>query len=421
MSTEGAGGSVVPVVLVLLAIGGLLLGASVVPSLGDHSPGANVTSPDVSGQEHFDEEMNLDDGPPPSKDFDEELAGEGGAGAEGAVDVDGETAIPDALLALGELIGPLGGFGDGGGGAEETVDELAENEDPAVEEFDDQEGDESVDEDSPESVENGDDPFANDDDSGDSDEETPENGDDEFEDAETDDEFEETESDDEDTETDGEETAADDEDEGLFGGLSDIGPYLLGGIALVALLLYLWWTDADVLTAIRELPAKVLSFAIATLIAFSNALERAVAALRRVESVVALPGLVIAAVRDWFGSARQRVRSVSLSSLRGGTSGEAEDDTTAATESGPSSARAQIYAAWGTVLAATPVRRYRTRAPGEIARDAVGAGLPDAPVHTITEAFRDVEYGGRDPAERVEQARRASEDIEATVRDGEDE
>ena len=201
--------------------------------------------------------------------------------------------------------------------------------------------------------------------------------------------------------------------------LTSIGPYALGVIGLLALGLYLWQTDRAMITALRRLPKRMLSAAIAVLIALANQLERGVAALKRLESVAALPALVVGALAGWFASAQQRVQSVSLGSLRGGSTA---DDTATADESAteePGSAKAQIHDAWETLLVAAPVARYRTAAPGEVARNAVGAGLPTSPVQTITEAFRDVEYGDIDPEVHVEQTQQARRDLETCLQEDE--
>ncbi|WP_324662463.1 DUF4129 domain-containing protein [Haloarcula sediminis] len=63
--------------------------------------------------------------------------------------------------------------------------------------------------------------------------------------------------------------------------------------------------------------------------------------------------------------------------------------------------------------------RWRTKTPAEVSRAAIERGLPRGPVETLTEAFRDVEYGGQSPEERDAQARRAFDEI-SSARDGEE-
>jgi len=65
--------------------------------------------------------------------------------------------------------------------------------------------------------------------------------------------------------------------------------------------------------------------------------------------------------------------------------------------------------------------RVRTRTPGEIARYAVDRGLPAGPVRTLTEAYRDAEYGRVTPdADRLSSAREALRAVRDAVRGGEE-
>ena len=82
-----------------------------------------------------------------------------------------------------------------------------------------------------------------------------------------------------------------------------------------------------------------------------------------------------------------------------------------------------IRDAWGEFRTHVSIRSWRTATPGEIARWAVHRdGLPQEAVQTLTDAFRDVEYGSRSPSDRAPAARRALEAIRgATDADGEEE
>ena len=391
MSTEGTGVAAGPVILIALSIAALLLGASVMPSLGDQSPGASVTSPEVGDGEELDPV-----GPDSADGQGEELDIDGAGGDAGTVEP------PEALLALGELLSPFALSMDiqGQGGGLELPEMAGDGSDDESLSQDSDEAD--GDDETAESSEDSDDGSSD----GDSTEDESTN-DDSSEDESTDDSDDENELDEEES------------DEGLLDTLTSIGPYALGVIGLLALGMYLWQTDRGVITALRQLPRRMLSAAIAVLIALANQLERGIAALKRLESVVALPTLVFGAIAGWFASAQQRVQAVSLGSLRGGST--ADDTATAdgrASEE-PESAKAQIHEAWETLLVAAPVARYRTAAPGEVARNAVGAGLPTSPVQTITEAFRDVEYGDIDPEVHVEQTQQARMDLETSLQEDE--
>ncbi|WP_262177997.1 DUF4129 domain-containing protein [Haloarcula laminariae] len=92
-------------------------------------------------------------------------------------------------------------------------------------------------------------------------------------------------------------------------------------------------------------------------------------------------------------------------------------DSAAATEDGDDPMLRRLWrrlARW--VLPET----WRTRTPAEVSRAAIERGLPRGPVETLTEAFRDAEYGGRSGEQRRERARAAFDEI-AGARDEEGE
>lgn len=62
---------------------------------------------------------------------------------------------------------------------------------------------------------------------------------------------------------------------------------------------------------------------------------------------------------------------------------------------------------------------WRQSTPGEVSRSAIDRGIPERPVRTLTDAFREVEYGGRSPSDRSEAAQEAFDSIERD-REGED-
>jgi len=57
--------------------------------------------------------------------------------------------------------------------------------------------------------------------------------------------------------------------------------------------------------------------------------------------------------------------------------------------------------------------RWRTSTPGEVGRAAIERGLPREPVETLTQAFREVEYGAAPAQKRRESAREAFERLRA--------
>lgn len=90
------------------------------------------------------------------------------------------------------------------------------------------------------------------------------------------------------------------------------------------------------------------------------------------------------------------------SALDPGSTGSSEDP------------RRSLRQLWRRFAQAVEPGSWRTRTPVEIARTAVDSGLPAEPVVRLTEAFRAVEYGGRDLSEDDERRARAAY---RTVRD----
>jgi len=216
--------------------------------------------------------------------------------------------------------------------------------------------------------------------------------------------------------------SAGDGDSGTEGGesavdrASSVLPYAIGALAALGLLAYLYRSDAGIVAALRRFPRAAVGAVLGALLALSNLLERAIEQVRRVESLAALPGKLLAALGAWVASLRRRAETASFGPLGGGSTAAAGAGSgSTGADAGPSSARSRIYDAWETVLEAAPGRRYRTAAPGEVTRDATAAGLPDEPVRAIADAFRDVEYGQRNPEDRVEQAESAHADLTETL------
>jgi transglutaminase-like putative cysteine protease len=79
-------------------------------------------------------------------------------------------------------------------------------------------------------------------------------------------------------------------------------------------------------------------------------------------------------------------------------------------QAGPS-ARERIRASWRDFRRRVPVSDYEHRTPGELSRKGVEVGHPEDSVRTLTDAFRAIEYGERDPHAFVDDAETASERI----------
>ncbi|QKY19021.1 DUF3488 domain-containing protein [Halolamina sp. CBA1230] len=118
-----------------------------------------------------------------------------------------------------------------------------------------------------------------------------------------------------------------------------------------------------------------------------------------VASVRALPGRV----RAWVVASRATEAAVDT---EGSTESAPEDPETAA-------ARERVRDAWRRFVAMLPLRRVRTLTPGEVARIAVDdVNLPAGPVERLRDAYREVAYGGADPASRQEAAEEAVDSLE---------
>ncbi|WP_207587399.1 DUF4129 domain-containing protein [Halomontanus rarus] len=100
----------------------------------------------------------------------------------------------------------------------------------------------------------------------------------------------------------------------------------------------------------------------------------------------------------------------------------ADSDPESEPEPEPDHGPPTVEEAWESMIEDLPVRRRRSRTPGEYARTAIDFGLPRRAVLRLTEAFRDIRYGGFPPSpDRTRRARDAFEEIErARASDGED-
>jgi hypothetical protein len=205
-------------------------------------------------------------------------------------------------------------------------------------------------------------------------------------------------------------TSADDE-----GGLAGGGSRRMGlAVAVVAALVvgvYLYRSDRGPLAALRALPDRMRAVFVGLLLAVSTLVERAVSRLAEVRSVLELPGVVAAAVREALRSLRADVAGAVP--FTGGGAGTAAGAASTGEEASRQPARQQIREAWRDVVETVAPGRYRTATPGEIERDAVDRGLPAAAVRALADAFRAVEYGDRDADDRVASAT----DAAATLRD----
>ncbi|WP_436345660.1 hypothetical protein [Natronorubrum sp. FCH18a] len=215
------------------------------------------------------------------------------------------------------------------------------------------------------------------------------------------------------------ETAAGEDSGGDDSGLTDSVPGLSDGVVTTALVAvavlvvaYVFYTRENPIGTLLSIPGRIVSLALAGVVACSQALERAVSALRGLRSIAELPRLVLTTLEDAFRSAGTRVRTVRRSLFGGG------DGATGGTDAEIRvTARERIRRAFESVIDASPMYRGRvaTVTPTEVARSARDAGAPAEPVETITDSFRDVEYGERDPESYFERTTTAHERLRAEL------
>jgi hypothetical protein len=121
----------------------------------------------------------------------------------------------------------------------------------------------------------------------------------------------------------------------------------------------------------------------------------------------------IGALRALFARFRARVRNAGINTVERVTAiasrGRDDGETTPeATDDGPPI----VERAWWSLVSLVGLRRVSRRTPGDVAREAKAAGLPGGPVDRLTEAFRAVKYGGRDPEKYADEASEAEAELE---------
>ena len=128
------------------------------------------------------------------------------------------------------------------------------------------------------------------------------------------------------------------------------------------------------------------------------------------------PRALVGWLRRWLAGLLARAESTATA---GGTSrGSGPRGVTDAATADEAST-ATIRDLWREFVAVVAPPRVTTRTPGEIARYAIERGLPAAPIHALTEAYRDAEYGRLAPdSDRLAAAREALRTVREAVRGG---
>ena len=187
----------------------------------------------------------------------------------------------------------------------------------------------------------------------------------------------------------------------------------------------------------RRIAAAIVGlgqFAVGALVALGGLVDRSLRRLHRrlvltaahLRALVAgrvSPAALLAALREWLDDRSDAVQASFADGVESVTAAVSED------EAGPADAHATIREGWGQFLGHVSVARPERRTPEAIAAHAVETDdLPAEAVWTIVEAFRDVEYGQREPTDRlaavddalaeIERAATRADDSDNTGADG---
>ncbi|WP_254807370.1 hypothetical protein [Natronosalvus amylolyticus] len=212
-----------------------------------------------------------------------------------------------------------------------------------------------------------------------------------------------------------------DEDEGIVASITEsLGPLgdrpLLTAVlaVVVVVVAYVFLTKDDPIATLRAIPGRLVSLVMGAVVACSQLLERAVSALARVKSVAEIPGLIVTALVGALASMRQKAGDVraSLPIVGDNRSEAAAADID---EEVQSSARERIRRSFYRLESMSTVYPLNVATPTDVAHDVKSQGVPAEPVDTIADAFRDVEYGDRDPERRLEQTTEAEATLQAAL------
>ncbi|GAB7093749.1 hypothetical protein JCM30237_09010 [Halolamina litorea] len=238
--------------------------------------------------------------------------------------------------------------------------------------------------------------------------------------------------------------------DGLYGTLGRLLAALLAAIAAVfGVAYYRGVTPRGLLGRMGDSIRQGYQLILMSVVSLSDALSRgvdaAVTALRnaadRLTELAAelyartkTPGQVgsaiVAALTAWAVSVAAAISSLPerlLDWVRNPRPDDAEtdeaSDTAATADEDPetAAARERVRRAWQRFLSLLPLGRVRTLTPGEVARFAVDdANLPAGPVERLRDAYREVSYGGADPATQRDAAESAVDALDASSGGGAD-
>lgn len=201
-----------------------------------------------------------------------------------------------------------------------------------------------------------------------------------------------------------------------------VGLVALGGLALVGReFRRRGLTARGAVRTVRRGASRLAAWAIAACVRAAELLVHAERALRRglaglaTQGVTALAGLHPRRLLRWL-----RAWLVGLWAREGTDERSATSAGRRVTAVGDGESTPTLRDLWQEFVGLVAPPRARTRTPGEIARYAVDRGLPAEPIRTLTEAYRDAEYGPTTPDDdRLARARDAVRAIREALRGGE--
>ncbi len=215
----------------------------------------------------------------------------------------------------------------------------------------------------------------------------------------------------------GDERYTEDEDEAAAGDVETPSPAddLPGGVAVLAalalfaavgLVFYAVRREEPTLEVLKNLPRHLMESTVAASFSAAEYVRDAVAGVRGSSSP-------LEALASLWTLTRERVGNLLSRDTRAPEEMAADVTERAESESpeGGSSSVELIRDSWAVVTRASGLNAPERRTPGEVSRAAVSRGLPREPVQEVTDAFREVEYGGGDPDVGADRVRRAMTEI----------
>jgi len=213
---------------------------------------------------------------------------------------------------------------------------------------------------------------------------------------------------------------------GLYANLAGVlfgGALAVGALALVAA--RRGATPRRVAGVLLAAATALPRLAVAALFGVAEFLERAIAsvagALRELLARETTVRELLARLRTWLRERVRALRSRARRALGDDSDAASEPDAGAGDRTRDEDSYRTLREAWREFLGAVSVRRPSAMTPGEIAAHAVRVDdLPADAVATLRDAFRDVEYGARSPADRLARVEDALAAIEEATRPEDD-